>query len=116
MMLKTFYLGYWGVLVWLISACSSGSTLLSSQSAQAPPTLEPRPAAESVSSTPQTLPTDGATPLPMLPSPEQSRLLNSLKNQGTAPELLSQVWLNSEPLRLADLRGKVVVVDFWTFG
>jgi thiol-disulfide isomerase/thioredoxin len=25
-------------------------------------------------------------------------------------------WLNSEPLALADLRGKVVLVNFWTYG
>lgn len=25
-------------------------------------------------------------------------------------------WFNSEPLRVADLRGKVVLVDVWTFG
>lgn len=33
-----------------------------------------------------------------------------------APEITNPVWLNSEPLRLADLRGKVVMVEFWTFG
>ena len=33
-----------------------------------------------------------------------------------APELATQTWLNSAPLRSADLRGKVVLVDFWTFG
>jgi hypothetical protein len=34
-----------------------------------------------------------------------------------APELVSGgVWLNSKPLRLADLRGKVVALHFWTFG
>ena len=33
-----------------------------------------------------------------------------------APEISNEIWLNSEPLRLADLRGKVVMVEFWTFG
>jgi thiol-disulfide isomerase/thioredoxin len=40
-----------------------------------------------------------------------------LPDYGTAPELHNQVWLNTDrPLRLADLRGKVVLVDMWTFG
>jgi hypothetical protein len=50
------------------------------------------------------------------PSEEQLRLLASLESEGTAPELLNEAWLNSEPLKLADLRGKVVLVEFWTFG
>lgn len=33
-----------------------------------------------------------------------------------APEFSGQHWMNSEPLRLADLKGKVVLVEFWTFG
>lgn len=33
-----------------------------------------------------------------------------------APEISGQSWLNSEPLRLTGLKGKVVLVEFWTFG
>jgi thiol-disulfide isomerase/thioredoxin len=33
-----------------------------------------------------------------------------------APDLTSQTWLNSAPLHLGDLKGKVVMVEFWTFG
>jgi thiol-disulfide isomerase/thioredoxin len=41
----------------------------------------------------------------------------SLPDLGLAPELTNEVWLNVDsPLRLADLRGKVVIVEMWTFG
>ena len=40
-----------------------------------------------------------------------------LENFGPAPELKNEIWLNTEqPLRLADLGGKVVLLDMWTFG
>jgi hypothetical protein len=43
--------------------------------------------------------------------------LSSLPNLGAAPELTNDVWLNVEqPLRLVDLRGKVILLDMWTFG
>ena len=50
------------------------------------------------------------------PTAEQQALLASLPDGGQAPELENEVWLNSAPLRLADLRGKVVLLDMWTFG
>lgn len=50
------------------------------------------------------------------PSAAQAQLLATLGNQGTPPELFNEVWLNSNPLKLADLHGKVVIVEFWTFG
>lgn len=41
----------------------------------------------------------------------------SLPDLGPAPELTNEIWLNVDaPLRLADLRGKVVAIDMWTFG
>ena len=43
--------------------------------------------------------------------------LASLPDMGPAPELTNDTWLNvSAPLRIADLRGKVVIVEMWTFG
>jgi hypothetical protein len=33
-----------------------------------------------------------------------------------APELANGAWINSEPLTMRALRGRVVLVDFWTFG
>jgi hypothetical protein len=42
---------------------------------------------------------------------------SSLPDLGVAPELTNTVWLNTDQaLRLADLRGKVVLLDMWTFG
>jgi thiol-disulfide isomerase/thioredoxin len=41
----------------------------------------------------------------------------SLPDLGPAPELTNTTWLNVDaPLRLADLRGNVVIVEMWTFG
>lgn len=44
----------------------------------------------------------------------------SLPDLGPAPELTNDIWLNvdaqANPLRLADLRGKVVALEMWTFG
>jgi hypothetical protein len=50
-------------------------------------------------------------------APEQENAVPTpLPGGPLAPELKNETWLNSEPLTTADLRGKVVLIDFWTFG
>ncbi len=40
-----------------------------------------------------------------------------LPDLGPAPDITNEVWLNTDrPLNLATLRGRVVLVEFWTFG
>ncbi len=54
-----------------------------------------------------------------LPAPVASSLPASvaLEDLGAAPALTGITgWINSDPLTLASLRGKVVLVHFWTFG
>lgn len=52
---------------------------------------------------------NGAAPKPTAAAP--------YPDLGLAPELTNEIWLNTpEPLRLADQRGKVVLIDMWTFG
>jgi hypothetical protein len=33
-----------------------------------------------------------------------------------APEITAGKWINSAPLTIGNLRGRVVAVEFWTFG
>src|SRR5207302_2423715 len=44
-----------------------------------------------------------------------SMLVSETKSPA-APEIFSGTWINSEALTLKGLRGRVVVVEFWTFG
>ena len=54
------------------------------------------------------------TPLPPTPTSIPATLLPDL---GLAPDFTNEVWLNADrPLNLASLEGKVVLVEFWTFG
>src|SRR5215510_5722304 len=47
------------------------------------------------------------------------RMITAIANKTktpVAPEISGGTWINSEPMTLKSLRGRVVIVDFWTFG
>jgi thiol-disulfide isomerase/thioredoxin len=44
-----------------------------------------------------------------------SRDLTEETKAPTAPEIASGQWINSEPLTLKSLHGRVVLIEFWTF-
>ena len=44
-----------------------------------------------------------------------SRTLTEDSKAPVAPEISSGMWINSEPLTLKSLRGRVVLIEFWTF-
>ena len=52
------------------------------------------------------------------PTAEVAHKVAPYPNLGVAPEFRDDVWLNTEdntPLRLTDLQGEVVLLEFWTF-
>ena len=51
-------------------------------------------------------------PKPMV---SENKLVSDVKSPA-APEFGAGTWINSEPLKLKELRGRVVLVEFWTFG
>jgi cytochrome c biogenesis protein CcdA/thiol-disulfide isomerase/thioredoxin len=72
--------------------------------------VPPEPTATTLSVAPE--PTTTSVPPTETPKPAVA-----LKNLGPAPELAGITgWINSEPLSIEGLKGKVVIIDFWTFG
>src|SRR5258708_30197807 len=66
---------------------------------------------------PSVIPTDGAT------TDRSSQTVYHMSDDplvgndyGPAPEFNNDIWLNSDkPLKIADQKGKVVLIEFWTF-
>ena len=80
----------------------------SQQATEITPKITPEPSMETV----EVVPTSPA------PIPTKTQLIKSnLEDIGPAPEITNDVWLNVDrPLRLAELGGKVVLLEMWTFG
>ena len=59
-------------------------------------------------------------PMPGVSSEHYSSATTIVSNDGLigkrSSELSDGKWINSQPLKLSDLRGKVVLLEFWTFG
>lgn len=49
-------------------------------------------------------------------SPNDTDVFISSNRAKTAPQLVAGKWINSEPLTLDSLKGRVVLLEFWTFG
>jgi cytochrome c biogenesis protein CcdA/thiol-disulfide isomerase/thioredoxin len=76
-----------------------------------------RPALPAATAAPQATATAVPPTSTAIPATATAQPGLALKDLGPAPELTGITgWLNSEPLTLEGLRGKVVIVDFWTFG
>ena len=67
---------------------------------------------------PSALADDGSSaPVPLKNSDTSLKKNIRLSDFGLAPELETTVWLNvDQPLRMENLRGKVVLIEMWTFG
>jgi hypothetical protein len=49
-------------------------------------------------------------------NPKERTMVNPFAGTVRAPEFPAGLeWFNSAPLRMQDLRGKLVILDFWTY-
>ncbi len=104
----------------LLSGCGG----LAARSAD--PTSEGRAAASQAPAAPPATATAAATQAPAptqtpaataAPDPtEAAPIAIDLPAGPLAPPIDSATWLNTEPLKWDELRGKVTMVEFWTFG
>jgi hypothetical protein len=85
------------VLAVILTACSARAAQRQADLDAAQPTPTPSP--------------------PGLPTVQTVVDLPPLPDQGAAPDFANKTWINADvPLTLGRLRGKVVLVEFWTFG
>ena len=52
----------------------------------------------------------------LVEGPESAAAQRGARVGQPAPEVTGGPWINSEPLSMEKLRGRVVFVEFWTYG
>lgn len=92
----------------LVACVASGEPATESSRPADPPTSTPDdPATAPTAAGEETTVPPTATPFPA----------PALPDLGPAPDITNEIWLNTDqPLNLDALRGRVVLVEFWTFG
>ena len=105
-----------------LAACDSGQGISSQPATTSQSSSQSASPAQSNSATPANTPTastvapaaaNNAAPANTPAAPAKYK--SSLGSRGPAAELHSDTWINSGPVSIASLRGKVVIVEFWTF-
>jgi thiol-disulfide isomerase/thioredoxin len=80
-------------------------------------TLTGRPQLSETGQVPVTSTASNSAPPSETDKPDTRRdVLIPARNAPRAPALAEGLWINSEPLKIEGLRGRVVLVDFWTYG
>ena len=103
----------------LLIACGSDSTVAPDATTPPEATAPSAPASTGTSARPADTagPTEAmqeATPVPLMVDPCVGDTGGRIGN--CAPEFEgTQEWINSDPLTMESLRGKVVLIDFWTY-
>ena len=97
------------VLSLLLAACASTSAARDD-----PGSVSAEPVQER---TPAQTPTETSVMQPTTTATQPPQPTAAIPDLGPAPEITNQVWINAPgPLTLEGLRGKVVLVEFWTYG
>jgi len=92
----------------------SSQTTIKEMAAMSAP-MEPTAQPTAVPAAPMSSPPTEPPMAPVAPTEKPQPKL-ALQDLGPAPEIQGDVlWFNSDPLTLKQLRGKVVIVEFWTF-
>jgi hypothetical protein len=111
----------WLIPAFFLAACTSSSSPAEEVKRPSSADSDTGNPTEAVPS-PPTIPATKDSPTPTNPPPPEPLTATAepqiiLPDLGPAPDITNEVWLNTDqPLNLAALRGRVVLVEFWTFG